>query len=211
MRLFFVLLLVIISNHVLADEKKISSVINLYGVTFQHGTPPWITDVENPFLEVRPFRNQKGRNFVFELIPRDESFKNWKSIFAVSALKNNRPIAAKIWSDYSLQALRDACQSYSEEVLLMEKNIALIKVYCPKVVGVPMPGYEGDVGEIGVFAFLVMDNVLINHHIEWRGSAFDTSNPETWPISVEGIEKGLTELKKAKAISSAGMLGFDSE
>ena len=210
MRLISIFLVVIFSVGVFAEEKKISSVVNLYGVIFQYGIPPWVGKTDNPLAEFKPYRSQKGNDFILEFIPADETFEDWNTMFAVSATRNNRTVPVNIWKDYVLSTLKSACMGYKENTLVMKGHVALAQITCPRVKGAPMKGYEGGKGEIAVFAFLIHDNVLINHYIEWRGKAFDADDQTTWPVTQEEIEKAIETLKSAKAFNDKFVVRFDT-
>ncbi|MCJ9430710.1 hypothetical protein [Kordiimonas marina] len=210
MRLLSVFLLLFISASASAEAPKISSVINLYGVTFQYGAPPWISKGENLLKEVKPYRQQRGNDFVFELIPAAESFDSWKTLFAINAGRINRVIPAKMWKDYNLTTFKSVCWGFKEKILSMDDNTALVQITCPRVVGKPlMKGYEGGVGEIGIFAFMVVGNVLINHHLEWRGHGFDPDDKASWPATQEQIDKGIKLMQSVKAMKGNMVVSFD--
>lgn len=208
MKLMFCALVLLVSMTAAADDKKISSVVNLYGVTFQYGAPPWVVGAPNPLSAVNPYRNQQGNNFVLEFIPADEEFDSWKTMFAVSAMRNNRTIPVDPWIDYSLATLKRVCKGYRDKVLHRTDKVALVQMSCPRVVGAPMKGYEGGMGEIGIFAFLVQGEVLINHHIEWRGKAFDPDDEATWPVAQDQIDIAIGIMREAKAIKEDSVVGF---
>lgn len=188
-----------LTSDVNVDRPEATSVINLYDVTFTYGVPPWVSGTANILKEVKPYRSQKGDDFIYELIPADESFENWSTLFAVSAMRNNRSVPVTTWRDYGLDLMRTSCQGYRELTYLVNENVALLQVFCPRVKGMPMKGYEGGMGEIGLFAFIVHDTILIKHYVEWRGQAFDIDNPLEWPVEQSEIDKVLTSMKLVTA------------
>jgi len=209
MRILLILLIFSVSNLSAADDvSKATSVVNLYGVVFTYGVPPWVTPGDDMLEQMKPFRDQKGRSFVLEFIPADEEFDSWKTMFAVSAYRHNQTAPVQGWRDWSLDTLKNVCSGYRENTLFLEGPVALVQVICPRVVGAPMKGYEGGMGEVGVFAFMVHGNVLINHHIEWRGKAFDADNEATWPVSRTEIDKALKVLKQASAFNEKTIIKF---
>ncbi len=211
MRIFLAFALLVFSAAGFAEEKKITSVVNLYGVTFQYGIAPWVDTTKNPLEQVKPYRHQQGNDFILEFIPADETFEDWKTIFAISATRNNRTVPVGLWKDYSLEGLRKHCERYEEKTLVESETVALVQVFCPKVVGAPIKGYGGRMGEIGLFAFMVHDKILINHHIEWRGHSFNTKYPNKWPVQQGEIDKAIELLKSAKAFTPQLVVSFDKE
>ena len=212
MRWLGFLILIAISTLANAEESKVKSVVNLYGVTFTYGAPPWVTPGDDLLGQIKPFRDQKGPSFLLELIPSDQEFESWTDMFSVTAFRNNGPVPVSKWQMVSLNSLKQVCRGYKEETLLSANNVSLVKVYCPRVVAaVPMKGYEGGVGQVAVFAFMANGNVLINHRMEWRGPAFEISNPESWPTSQDEIDRSLSILKQAEAIGVNGIVSFPKD
>lgn len=208
MRAFMFFLTCLIAFGASAQEQKASSVVNLYGVTFSYGIPPWVTPGENMLQQVKPFRDQKGPSFLMEFIPSDEEFESWNNMFAISAFRNNTPVPMTIWQQVSLDTLRKVCVGYSETPLVQEEKVALVQVVCPRIAGVPLQGYDGDVGQVAVFAFLMHGGVLINHRMEWRGEAFDGDDRATWPVEPSELETVAQSFRGAKAFKDGETVSF---
>lgn len=208
MRIFVTLVVFLIASATNAQEQKVSSVINLYGVTFTYGIPPWVTPGDTMLDQVKTFRDQKGPSFLIEFIPSDEEFESWNKMFAISAYRNTAPVPIDLWQNVSLDTLRKVCQGYKETVLVKQEKVALVQVVCPRIAGVPLKGYEGDIGQVAVFAFLMNGSVLINHRMEWRGAAFDGEDESSWPVEVSEVEAVAQALQGAKATGGAGVIAF---
>lgn len=209
MRFILVFTLYFLTTAAISQDQRASSVVNLYGVTFKYGIPPWVTPGNDMLKQMKPFRDQKGPSFLLEFIPADQEFENWTEMFSVSAFRNNQPAPVEMWRQVSLATLAKVCSGYDEQTLLTGEKVVLVKVICPRVTAVaPIEGFSGGVGQVAVFAFMVSGNVLINHRMEWRGSAFDAGNKSSWPATGEEIDEALSILKQATAMNGQTLVQF---
>lgn len=188
--------------------QSITSVINLYGVAFSYGSPPWIEVAINIAKESKFYKNQQGRDFIYEAIPSDETFENWKTMYAVKARKARQNVTLTAWEDSNINVFKKACQDVKIKYLVMDVNVSFAQIICPKVVNFNLHGYENGVGEVGLFAFLKHDNVFISHYIEWRGDAFDAHDRESWPVDEEQLNKAIANLKKASTFKDGKVVSF---
>ncbi|KKB07951.1 hypothetical protein [Devosia chinhatensis] len=65
-----------------------------------------------------------------------------------------------------------------------------------------LPGYAGQ-GEVMLARFVRSETGAAMVYQEWRGAAFDTADPASWPISAAQIEQRVEEFKSAAGIIAA--------
>lgn len=216
LNLFFLLVTVLlasVSAHAESDKKaiNITSGINLYGVTFQHGSPPWlkrVTDDQEILKASKFFKDQKGPKFIYEAIPADETFEAWKTIYVVKALKNIQKMPLSKWEFSNLTIFRQVCPDVQIEYLVMGAKVSLVQVVCQKILNYSQDGYDKGMGEVGLFVFMKQDDVLISHYTEWRGEAFTYRDRKSWPVTEGQLQEGIVNMKKAKAIGQKSIVTF---
>jgi|GEM_PF-4172322 len=186
------------------ETAKGTSVVNLYGISFSFGMAPWVSHPKKAMTESEYFRSNKGNQFMLEAIPKGQTFEKWKTLYAVSAIKIGRKIPLKTWEDVTLNNFKKTCTDGEFKELVRKEAVSLYQVVCPKISGPKKMGYKKKMGEVGVFAFFVVDGVLISHYIEWRGKSFSMDNPKKWPVSQSELAK-VTNLIKGAVATKGGL------
>ncbi len=72
------------------DAEKITNTTNVYGAHIAYPAPGWIFGEIDPtqLLEMSEHNRQHtGDTFVLEQIPKGQSFKDWRSIYAITGIK----------------------------------------------------------------------------------------------------------------------------
>ena len=180
------------------DPASVNSAVNLFGKTFMHGAAPWVTSLEGVMTEVNPKRTQQGSFFALEYYPVGQSQENWDNIFAITAVKLVTKVSFDIVLPNILKPIDTMCLNPSKTELEKTEKIALVQVVCPELNPATLSKIKEPSGEVALFLYLLDEDVLIGHYMEWRGEPFDLGKRNSWPVGKKDLEKAIAQLKNAR-------------
>ncbi|MBO6782369.1 MAG: hypothetical protein JJ899_03720 [Alphaproteobacteria bacterium] len=164
--------------------------INVYDAIVTLPQPSWSgtsTDGRPDIEQSRYYKDQKGPQFIFEQIPKDEEFESWTRLYAVfgfhSGRDSNIPLDAFVAA--SVQQFFNSCGPANVKVDLLHRSrvaVTMIVLCRDSPNGRREIGYGPGIGQVGLFTFARYRNTLLKIYQEWRGSAFELDEPDTWPV-----------------------------
>lgn len=182
MRFYLALFFCLFASVAQAEPK---TVIKLFDLTAQFQTPPWAGETLDTALESQVSRQQVRTDygtqlFLFEFIPKDQSFDAWTELYAISA---ETPVdaPAERFREIQISIYQNACQAPKFQLLQTDASQVMLLALCDSYSDNP------DQGEIAVLSFVKRRQTLVKHYYHKRGPAFAPDNPETWPLSISQI------------------------
>lgn len=194
---------VFLNGPVHADDSKVNVNLRLFDALALFPGPSWVVTGKIS-EETKIYRKQKGPQFIFEFVPKGETFQRWTQLYAVYALYSDR-ISNKDFIRASLGGFAVACgrTNLSIEPAARLVNGAIIIIYCQNSPNGPIKlGYGDDVGEITVMRLQRVRNTHIKLYHHWRGKAFDKTDTSSWPASPDQIKDMVERLKQASFIAT---------
>lgn len=174
----------------LAQDPKITMLVNLFGKTAVFAPPPWVTGAA-PLEQVEMFRDQgKGPNgtdwFIMEYIPKGESFEDWTELYAIHA---ETPLAdtAEAYRNGQLGVYANACsQVFWQGANTTGPDEQVFMIYCPHYLDRP------DLGEVAFFHMRKDGEMLVKNYYHKRVPAYEfTENLEQLEMTPEEIYRGI--------------------
>ncbi len=168
--------------------------------------PDWLTAAERLSPEIMGlvesnFFADPGQAFI-EFFPKGQSLKDWRTTYAARITLQ----AGRSLEDYRQATIYGYSQPCKPELTGAFNFGAETADFFPAL-GFVCGAYRDDIkglrgqGEVMVSVFLKTDKGVAVVYQEWRGSAFDPSDPATWPVSGEALEARAAELQ-----AEAGLL-----
>ena len=169
------------------NPEKFNQVINIFDAVVIFPAPSWQTSM-TPFAESELFRNQKGPVFIFEQIPKGESFEAWSQLYAVHGayLPKADNLTIKKYANLNMEGFIQSCgrQNISITKLKDSASVLTILLFCAASPhGQSKLGYGPDKGEIALMTFRRQDDTFIKIYHEWRGKKFAAADESTWPVA----------------------------
>lgn len=180
------------------------------GHRFSVPLPDWLTAAERLNTDVMGLVEHNtyvdaGQAFV-EFFPKGESFDKWTTTYAARVtLDKQRSLAD--YRDASIAGYSKSCHPELAGSFMLGKEEGDVFPPLIFVCGAyldTIAKLRGQ-GEVMLSVFRKTPNGVAVVYQEWRGNAFDPSNPETWPVSRAALEARATELQThANLIERAG-------
>ncbi len=180
------------------------------GHRFSVPLPDWLTAAErlNPdvmgLVEHNTYADPQ-QAFV-EFFPKGESFDEWTTTYAARVtLDTQRSLAD--YRDASIAGYSKPCHPELTGSFMLGKEEGGVFPPLIFVCGAYLDSIaklRGQ-GEVMLSVFRKTPKGVAVVYQEWRGNAFDPSNPETWPVSRAALEARATELQaQASLIERSG-------
>ncbi|MEM1039478.1 MAG: hypothetical protein AAGI12_08400 [Pseudomonadota bacterium] len=171
-----------------------NGVIRLFDSVLLFPLPDWTTLNTSTAMQASRFnRRQQPGVFALEAIPRDETFQNWKNIYALLAIQNFRggPARNMMLAEDNFQ---QGCAPGTVRTVrgTAREGVPTLLVACGAYAKQP------DMGEVGVFVFLQRGNTAVRLYREWRGPAFDPDDTNAWPVERTQLMKVFNQLQAAR-------------
>ncbi len=168
--------------------------------------PDWLTAAERLSPEIMGlvesnFFVDPGQAFI-EFFPKGQSLEDWRTTYAARITLQ----AGRSLEDYRQATIYGYSQPCKPELTGAFNFGAETADFFPAL-GFVCGSYRDDIeglrgqGEVMVSVFLKTDRGVAVVYQEWRGPAFDPSDPATWPVSGEALEARAAELQ-----AEAGLL-----
>lgn len=169
------------------------------GHRFVLPTPDWLTPVERlspallPLVESNTY-GDASQAFV-EFFPKGQSVDDWTTTFAARlTLQPGRSL-----DDYRRATMYGYSQICKEEALGFFNFGEETDSFFPAL-GMTCGAYKDNgklrgLGEVMVAVFKKTDTGIAMVYQEWKGRAFDPSNPTTWPVDAEAFQARAKELQ----------------
>ena len=185
----------------------VTQATEIYGTTVIYPAPSWIGDDVDPKTVIglsEAFRSQQDPVFSLEWIPKGERYGQWSKLFAVFGQQaDTRSVSLKQFASVSLRPFFAVCgrDGLKIEMLKQTETLTAFLLLCPDTPnGAAFPGYGKGVGEIGLFHFHKADGVFLKVYQEWRGPAYKVADPETWPVTMEELNRMVARFATIRVI-----------
>ena len=205
MRTLLLVLALLAASPALAEEAPVlgRAGVNLsfeaLGHRFVLPTPDWLTPAErlSPDLLQLVESNTYGdatQAFV-EFFKKGESVDNWTTTYAARlTLQPGRSL-----DDYRRATMYGYSQICKEEALGFFNFGEETDTFFPAL-GMACGAYKDNgklrgLGEVMVAVFRKTDTGIAMIYQEWKGRAFDPSNPKTWPVDAKAFQARAKELQ----------------
>ncbi len=152
-----------------------------FSVLTSFALPPWssganIDETSETFRQQGP--SGAGHEiFIWEAIPKGESFENWSKLYAMSA---EYPLNGDLenYAHGQVDRFDNACENLAVQFSrTTPDNIKLFVVYCESYKERP------DVGEVAVFNMQLHNETLVKNYIHVRVPKFKLDNLSEFPLS----------------------------
>lgn len=181
-------------------------VLDAAGHSFSLPLPDWLTPAERLSGAVRPLVEttfvSDANQALLEVYPKGETRDDWATLYGARiTLEAGRPL-----TDYRSAVMYGYSQTCKPELTGFFQfgddegdTLAPLGFVCGAFLD-RLDGYAGE-GEVMVMAFRKTDKGVGIVYQEWRGSAFDPSDPETWPVSTEVLQARADQLQAEAALT----------
>ncbi|MBD0865680.1 MAG: hypothetical protein GDA36_08810 [Rhodobacteraceae bacterium] len=183
MKVFQVMLLSLVVNCVAqtvsAQDNNTTMVMNTFSVVSAFSLPPW--ESAKSFGKASEFHRQQGKTpsginaFIWEAIPKGQTFDNWTQLYAVFA---QYPIRGRIQRHVQEQIghYKMACIDVAvQETQNTPMNTAQFVVFCSSYTNAP------DMGEVAFFNLQLIDTTLVKNYFHQKVPSFSIENGRTNP------------------------------
>ncbi len=172
-------------NQIQSSSSSKLATVRVYDGVVKFPAPVWADDSLTTLQLSKPFSDQKGPSYIFELIHKDDDFDGWKRLYSFSG--NRRPDLARMNPDtYAMLVARSylgSCPEYSRELIepaWSENGSRTIVLLCGNTLQqAGRYGYGPDVGEVALMRFLKFENTMIVAQFAWRIPRFQVPSLAT--------------------------------
>ena len=188
------------------NPDKFKHVTNIFEAVVQYPAPSWRTSVSLDDSEY--YRDQKGPSFIFEQIPKGESFEAWTQLYAVHGayLPKVGDLTINKYANLNMNGFIQACGRQNIAITKLDDsaNALTIILFCAASPnGSAKLGYGPDKGEIALMTFRRQDNTFIKVYHEWRGQKFTAENNATWPVTPTVLNEMIRRFKDIRISKSS--------
>ena len=193
------LLLFYIASTAAAGKKQ--GVMPLYNMVLHFPLPNWnILSSSGPPFKIK--RAESEGEFKIEMVPSNQAFKSWSTLFGVYAVKQSKmPLSAFVNRSFFPYGLICGVQNLQIHPIFKTPTTSLYTIYC---MSSPRPskltGYGKDVGEIGVFRFFKVSGMLVKVYEEWRGPRYEFEDPTKWPVSPQVLSQRIDAFRMIRLL-----------
>jgi len=189
------------------NPDKINQVINIFDAVVQYPAPGWQQTMK-PLSESEMYRDQKGPSFIFEQIPKSESFEAWTQLYAIHGayLPKVGNLTIKKYANLNMDGFIQACGQQNIAITKLEdsaKALTIILFCAASPNGSAKLGYGPDKGEIALMTFRRQDNTFIKIYHEWRGQNFTATDNATWPVTPAVLNEMIRRFKSIRISKSS--------
>lgn len=169
-------------------------VLDALGHSFSVPLPDWLTPAERLSGKVLPLvtpdYNADAKQALLEFYPKGEDAKAWSTLYAMRiTLEAGRPL-----TDYRSAVMFGYSQTCKPELTGFftfgedqGDALAPLGFVCGAYMD-HLADYRGQ-GEVMVVSFAKSEKGVAIVYQEWRGKAFDPSDPKTWPVDAERLKQ----------------------
>lgn len=183
-------------------------VLEAVGHSFSLPLPDWLSGDEREAGKVWPLVDSSYRaddnQALLEIYPKGETQALWKTLYGARiTLEASRPL-----TDYRRAVMFGYSQNCKPELTGFFQfgeddgdNLAPLGFVCGAYLD-RLTAYAGE-GEVMVMSFRKSDKGVAIVYQEWRGDAFDPSDPATWPVATDVVEARAKQLHAEAALTLA--------
>ncbi len=163
-----------------AQTPDVTATMRTFDVVSVLQPPPWSAGADIAATSELSRKQGKGADgtdvFIWELIPKGQSFEAWNELFAIMA---ETPLQGTA-EDYRNGVIRlygDSCDGAQFTAIAEEQQAQLFVLFCPS--------YQSDpgTGEIAVMHYRMLGGTLVKHYYHKRGAAFSIADKASWPLT----------------------------
>lgn len=183
-------------------------VLDAIGHSFALPLPDWLSSAERLSGNVWPLVESTYRadenQALLEIYPKGETQALWKTLYGARiTLEASRPL-----TDYRNAVMFGYSQTCKPELTGFFQfgedegdTLAPLGFVCGAYLD-SLTGYAGE-GEVMVMSFRKSDKGVAIVYQEWRGDAFDPSDPATWPVETAVVQARAEQLQAEAALALA--------
>ena len=173
--------------------------VKTFSVNSSFALPPWssnedLTKTSEIFREQR--KNGAGLElFVWETIPKGESFEDWTKLYAITA---EYPLTGDLekYANGQVNRIAGACENSTVQFSrTTPETVKLFVVYCESYKERP------DTGEIAFFNMQLRNKTLVKNYFHIRVPKFKIENFSGFPLSAEDIAKNVSRVAALRLLS----------
>lgn len=180
------------------QKAGIHASIRLFDSLLIHPLPDWSPrEVESDPLSATRFDRQRGENIIRqEMVPVEETFKDWRNLYGLMGLRNY-PGTNAAHAGQIVRLFRTGCSPSNINIQPLHGNerMALQVVACGSFSRQP------DIGEVAVFVLLKRGTTAARLYREWRGPAFRAEDPGQWPVKRNTLRHVIMTMTGARLVS----------
>lgn len=183
-------------------------VLETIGHTLSLPLPDWLTPAERLSGDIAPLVNttfvSDENQALLEIYPKGEDTTAWTQLYGARiTLEASRPL-----TDYRQAVMFGYSQTCKAELTGFFQfgeddgdTLAPLGFVCGAYLD-RLAGYAGQ-GEVMVMSFRKSDKGVAIVYQEWRGRAFDPSNPATWPVETAVVQARAAQLQAEATLALA--------
>jgi len=178
------------------------------GHRFVLPTPDWLTPTERlqpdilPLVESTTYADA-AQAFV-EFFPRGQSVEDWRTTYAARLTLN----PGRSLDDYRRATMYGYSQICREDAIgffnFGEETADQFPALGMVCGAYKETGALKGLGEVMVAVFRKTDGGVAMVYQEWKGPAFDPSEPKTWPVDAEAFQARAKELQEVVRLEAVG-------
>ncbi len=177
------------------------SQIRLFDAWAQFPYPSW-HKTDNALAESRMSRQQEADTFVLAMVPKAETFAKWTKQYTLVGHWNENLTLGK-FINTTLRTFRAPCGAENAKVrkIVRQPTSGLAVVFCSNTPNGPKQfGYGEGIGEIVILWMGKHKNTYVKIYQYWRGDKFNVSDPSTWPVTTERLDRSVLEFTGIKLL-----------
>ena len=183
-------------------------VLNGLGHVFELPLPDWLSPAErlggDVLGRVNASYRADAKQGLLEIYPSGQTQEQWTTLFGARiTLDAGRPL-----TDYRRAVMYGYSQTCKPELTGFfnfgqdnEQDLPVLAFVCGAYLD-SIKGYAG-LGEVMIVSFSKTDKATAIAYQEWKGAAFDPSEPATWPVGTETLKARAEQLKAETALTQA--------
>lgn len=180
-----------------SPAKGFEATIRLFDSVLIHPLPDWMPrEIQgDPMSSTLFSRQEKGNVFRMEMVPKEETFQDWRNLYAVMGLRNYPGTI----SDHARQIItlfRSGCSPSNLAIRPPQgnANIALLIIACGSF------SRQAGMGEVAVFVLLHRGKTAVRLYREWRGKAFRAEDRGQWPVKRKTLDHVIRTMTQARLV-----------
>jgi hypothetical protein len=170
--------------------------------------PEWLVPAgadADPVAAVEALFAADGRQALLEILPKGEDPVEWTTLYAARImLEPERDLA-----DYRQVVMLGYAQTCQRSLTAFFQlgqdegdNLAPLGFVCGAHLDW-LDGFAGR-GQVAIVSFKRTERGIAAVYQEWRGRAFDPTNPSTWPVATDVVERQAQALQRDAALLVSG-------
>ena len=171
--------------------------VRIFNNFLVHPMPVWSRYANGPAPaeQSRMQASTQNNTYQMRMVPREEEFDNWKSLFTV--VGHDRPVRSlEQHARVVGRQFISICSPGNTQLFLVDNNPSRIM----QVVACGNYSRDKSIGQIAVVVAIQNKNGLVTMTRQWRTKSFQSRIRSSWPVPKREVDGVLIELSRARLI-----------